>query len=434
MMELGVINRDPIVSTARGRLLELRELQVELGQKYLAKHPRMLEIAAQISQAEQELQRAADVAWQSIEAEARALQTQHDNLSTRIVEEEQRLAAYRRDLSKLSALEQESQSRERLLEQLLTRLGEEEVASRLEGGQVTVIDPARAGIEPVNIRRSLFAAASLMAGVMAGLAVVLLVEFRDRRVRGMAGVAEATRLPVLSRIPECSDLSPLGTAGDPRHPVALADAIRVLRAALGLQSGTTGRLVITSSSRSGEGKSTLTARLAVSAAAAGLKTLLIDADLRKPTQHNQFGIEVQSGLSDVLSAGAEVALHQTTYGSLEVLAAGKPEKMNPEALSSPQLRGLIAGWRERYDLILIDTPPLGVVADALPLCEMADQIILVVRDQLVTKDALANVQSRLRPYRDSLAGIVMNGEKKQSMDSYGYGYGYGYGLEDEPQA
>ena len=135
----------------------------------------MQEINAQLTQAEDELQRAAEVAWQSIEAEARSLQTQRDALAQRIAEEEQRLAAYRRDLSKLSALKQESQSRERLLEQLLTRLGEEEVASRLEGGQVTVIDPARAGVKPVNIRRSLFAAAALMAGMMAGLAAVLLL-------------------------------------------------------------------------------------------------------------------------------------------------------------------------------------------------------------------------------------------------------------------
>ena len=71
----------------------------------------------------------------------------------------------------------------------------------------------------------------------------------------------------------------------------------------------------------------------------------------------------------------------------------------------------------------MDTPPLGVVSDALPLCEMADQIVLVVRDQLVTKEALANAQSRLRPFGERVVGMALNGDKQADLDDYGYGYG-----------
>ena len=81
----------------------------------------------------------------------------------------------------------------------------------------------------------------------------------------------------------------------------------------------------------------LPARLAVSAAAAGLKTLLVDADLRKPTQVTQFGLEVSSGLSEVLSTGAAVLMTSTAYGSLDVLAAGKADKINPEALATTSI-------------------------------------------------------------------------------------------------
>ena len=340
-MSLAEINGDRIVIAARERLLELRERQVELSQVFLAKHPNMLQVMAQISQAERELQRAAEVAWEGIESAASSLAEQRDELQQRISDEEAKLATYRRNLSRLSALVQESGSRERLLEQLLTRLGEEEVASRLEGGQVRLIDPPRSASDAVNIRPALFVVGSLIVGMMLGIGAAMLMEVRDRRVRGMTGAMEAA-IAGLARIPHAAGLQPLADGGDPRHPAPVVDGVRVLRSALGLTAGIAPRMVVLTSSTSGEGKSTIAARLAVSAAASGLNTLLIDADLRRPTQQHQFASEVANGLSEGIMDARIPIPRPTGHGPLSLIAAGEVEKINPEALSNPILREFIS--------------------------------------------------------------------------------------------
>ncbi len=425
------VGSDALVIEARKTLLGLADRAVELATKYKGMHPRMREIAAQMEAAQVEVGRAAEIAWSRLVGEQRARGMQRDMLVARAVEIERQLSAYRADLARLEALSQESRSRERLLEQLLTRLAEEEVASRLEAGQVTVVDPPRAGVRPVNIKKSLFAAAALLAGIAAGLGMALLAEALDRRIRGASTAAGLARLPVVGHVPQVPGLEPLGAGGNPDQPPVLADAVRVLRSALRVPAeGKPGRVLVLTSSAAGEGKTTLSTRLAISLASAGVRTLLVDADLRRPAVARHLGLaEDAAGLAEALVGGTATPI-ASGHPRLEVLTAGVDRRNPGERLSGTRMADLLAGWRNEYAAVIIDTSPLGAVADGLAACALADGVLLVVRDRLVTRAALARSLDRLKPLGDRVLGLIVNGE--QATDQGGYGYGYGEGGDGVP--
>ncbi len=184
-------------------------------------------------------------------------------------------------------------------------------------------------------------------------------------------------------------------------------------------------LVITSSGP-GEGKSTVSTRLAIALSAAGAKVLLVDADLRKPTLHKQLGDERERGLSYLLAGEDGIEPAATDHPNLDFLPVGVRPPNPSELLHSPALATAIARWRSSYDYVLIDSPPLGLVSDALSVGELADGVLLVVRDRVTTKATLRLVLDRLSPLRARVLGLVFNAEQ---LDSAGYGYHYKYGYQ-----
>ncbi|HEX3135177.1 MAG TPA: CpsD/CapB family tyrosine-protein kinase, partial [Planctomycetota bacterium] len=290
--------------------------------------------------------------------------------------------------------------------------------------------------QPVNIRKSLFAAGALAAGLVAAVLTALGAEALDRRVRGAVATQELTGLPLLGQLPFVAGLTALGKGGDPDHPAVLAEAYRALRAALRLTRGghTGSRVLVITSSGLGEGKSTVSTRLAIALAAAGAKVLLVDADLRKPTLHKQLGDERERGLSYLLAGEDGIDPIATDYQRLDFLPVGVRPPNPSELLHSPALGVAIERWRTHYDYVLIDSPPLGLVSDSLSVGELADGVLLVVRDRVTAKGTLRLVLDRLAPLRAKVVGLVFNAEQ---LDSAGYGYhykyGYNYGYGPKPQ-
>ena len=246
----------------------------------------------------------------------------------------------------------------------------------------------------------------------------------DRRLRGEIDLAAVTGLPVLGQLPQIHRLEPINQSGDPESPRELAEAYRALRATLRLARSTAGgfQVIAVTSSMPGEGKSTVAARLACALAAAGNPTLLIDADMRKPTQHHQFDRPDGRGLSHVLAGAEAFQPVATSFAHLDLLICG-PRPPNPaELLSGPALGDLLAQARGRYAHIVIDTPPLGAVTDALLVAERADQVVLVARDRVTDRAALARIVARLKPLGARVVGCVLNAVRLRKGDApYEYG-------------
>lgn len=191
------------------------------------------------------------------------------------------------------------------------------------------------------------------------------------------------------------------------------------------------KTVAFTSSGISEGKSTVTANVAIAWAQEGKRVLLIDADLRRSTLHVTFGLSNQKGLTTVLTGDSnEVDLSNVVQKSgvenLEVLTAG-PVPPNPsELLSSQRMQSLIDGVREVYDLVVLDVPPMLQVTDTQVLSSNLDGVILVVRQGVTQKAAIRRAVEMLKISQANVLGYVMNDVYD---DDAGYGYGYGYDYE-----
>jgi succinoglycan biosynthesis transport protein ExoP len=436
LLRIEPVGRHPVVVEQQQQLYTAEDEAQALGQKYGERHPRMIEAQELILAKRQRLIETVAQARSSVETQYQKLKLQYDELMLRTIDAQKELNQYRADLSNFQALETETKSREEMFNRLLTRMGEEEVASRLDAKQVVQIDQPKTDLRPVNIRKTLFAAGALAAGLVAAVLAALGAEALDRRVRGASATQELTGLPLLGQLPFVPGLLPLGKGGDPEHPAVLAEAYRALRAALRLtrSSPTGSRVLVITSSGPGEGKSTVSTRLAIALAAAGAKVLLVDADLRKPTLHKQLGDERERGLSYLLAGEDGIEPAPSDHQRLDVLPVGVRPPNPSELLHSPALATAIARWRTSYDYVLLDSPPLGLVSDALSVGELADGVLLVVRDRVTAKGTLRLVLDRLLPLRAKVLGLVFNAEQ---FDSAGYGgyhyrYGYQYGYGQRP--
>lgn len=291
-----------------------------------------------------------------------------------------------------------------------TVIGEVENRSRGAGVQLRVVSGPTLNPDPVTPRTSLNLGLGLLLGVGLGVAQALLRDRVDTSFHSREDLARVTGVPVLAMLQTQSSSrkhAPILLAGRSR----LAESLRHLRTNLRFVDAASpvSVLVVTSSVES-EGKSTISANLAQSFAEAGRKVLLIDGDLRRPRVESYLDLEASAGLTNVLIGEAE--LHDVTqeWGSdgLEVLASG-PIPPNPnELLGGAVMEQLLLQAREDYALVIIDTPPILPVADALILAALADGAILVVRHGRTTGEQVSRSLEMLQSASARVLGTVLS--------------------------
>ncbi|TJY43606.1 CpsD/CapB family tyrosine-protein kinase [Cohnella pontilimi] len=184
------------------------------------------------------------------------------------------------------------------------------------------------------------------------------------------------------------------------------------------------QIILITSTKPSEGKSTTCANLAVAFAQANKRVLLIDADLRKPSQHRIFNKSNRFGLTTALfnQQGLEEIVQHPNTDNLDIIFSG-PTPPNPsELLSSKQMAALLKSCREIYDVILIDTPPIISVTDAQIVATQSDGVVLVIDSGNVKKEAVRRAKASLDHVKAKLLGAVLNNVQRNSKDSYAYYY------------
>lgn len=278
---------------------------------------------------------------------------------------------------------------------------------------------------------------NLLLGSIVGIALVLtvitLIEYLDDRVRSPQMIQDnlgATFLGAIDVIRTQSSDHQLSekliTAVEPRHPVS--EAYRGIRTNLRF-STVDSRLdtLLVTSSNAGEGKSVTAANLAIVMAQLGLSAVLVDADMRKPTQHKLFHLNRQPGLSDALIADntpPQQYLHPVDVPNLWIMPSGMTPPNPAELLSSQRMRQLLAALHTEADVVIIDTPPLLVVTDAAVLASYVRDVVLVVNAKRTQRSALARAIEALHRIDAHLCGVIVN-ELSRSARGYAY-YGEYY--------
>lgn len=216
----------------------------------------------------------------------------------------------------------------------------------------------------------------------------------------------------------------LVTQNDPKNPAA--EAYRVIRTGIQFaQAGKELQTIALTSCTPNEGKSTTIANLAVVLTQAGKSVLLIDCDMRNPTVHKNFNLSNKVGLSSCISMGTALsdAVQKTSIEGLYALTGGVIPPNQSELLGSEQMKNVLQRAKEQYDYVLIDTPPVMPVTDALIVGRFVDGMILVIASAEVKVEMARDVKNQLVNAGANILGVVLN---KVRSEHYGYGYGYYY--------
>lgn len=296
--------------------------------------------------------------------------------------------------------------------------------------KVTVVQPPTAPTSPVSPVPVRNIALGAVLGLLLGLGVALLRETLDKTVKTQDDLKALTDVPVLGAIMRDPDAvkRPLIVEVDPRS--RRAEAFRSLRTNLQfVDAANHPRTLVVTSALAGEGKSTMSANLALTMAQGGSRVCLVEADLRRPKVLDYLGLEGAVGLTDALIGRAEVFDVIQPYGgtNMWVLGAG-PIPPNPsELLGSAAMRGVLKELASRFDYVVMDSPPILPVTDAVVLSSLADGVIVVVGSGVVQRDQLTHALENLESVAARVLGLVLNRVPQNSAGYGGYGYGtYGY--------
>ncbi|MDY0402939.1 polysaccharide biosynthesis tyrosine autokinase [Sulfurovum sp.] len=354
---------------------------------------------------------------------------------------EHSIAKYRATLEQLPAdermfgqLQRKFMVNEKIYSYLLEKRSETELIKAATVSNNRVIDHALYPEEPIKPKRKLIVLVGLILGLILGVAVAFLREFLDDRIKEEEDITKRTSLPLLGNIPHIKDPNEgeIKVFSSPKSGVS--EAFRNLRTNLQFMAYEKESLVIaTTSTISGEGKTTVSINLGAIMSMAGKKTIILNLDMRKPTLHERFGIDLGKGLSSLLAGRAmlkEVIQH-TQYENLDVITSG-PIPPNPSELIQGQMMlKVLEKLKEVYDVIILDTPPIGLVTDARTLMNYADISLYVFRANVSKKGFIKHLETITELHEVPGFGLVFN--DMQSGAGYGYGYGDGYGYYEEEQ-
>jgi uncharacterized protein involved in exopolysaccharide biosynthesis/Mrp family chromosome partitioning ATPase len=470
-----------LVQTLRAQEAALRAELAQDSVRYGPAYPRLGELQAQLRGVDHSIQE--EVHRLGARAHSDYLVAASEEAGARAAFDEQKKAAGKLNDSMLAygLAKQEADSSRDIYETLLSKLKQAGVLEGLRASNITVV--ALAQVPPPDYPSSpkilLILAAAVAAGLLAGGALTIGVELFDNKVRSFEGMERTLGIPLIAVLPAfersgrrryglpgrsgsaTTDASLPGAPKAPprlaaleQQPSTFAEGLRTLRTAL-LLSRSEGppQVVLITSCLEGEGKTTLALNLAALLAQGGSRVLLVDADLRKPTLCTWFGNESAgvhgdqapaalghgndlrpgrvSGLGVALTSSAPPAIRRplASMPNFAVLCGDEAPPFPSELLSSARMRSLLDGWKTEYDFIVLDSPPVLPVTDAVLLSQVSDATLLVARHGKTTRQALKRSAEALRKQHPGHAalGTVLNAVSRDSGDFFEY-FGYQGGL------
>ncbi len=295
---------------------------------------------------------------------------------------------------------------------------------------VQILEVAKAEQAPIRPKRLQVLGVAVVIGLMMGFGAAMLQDWMDQRLRSVDEISAALQLPILGVVPHIMGGKTAMARGMEVHvePMSeVSEAYRTIRTAVyfGVPEGQDNSVLVTSPAP-GDGKTTMASNLAIAMAQAGHTVLLIDCDFRRPRQHRIFGLKDDVGLSSVLAGqhSLEEAVQQTTVPNMSLLPCG-PIPNNPsEILNSQVFADTLDSLKEKFDHVVIDSPPVNPVTDARILAASADVTIIVVRADKSTRKLAENARESLLGVGANILGVVVNDAPRSGRGYGGYGYGY----------
>lgn len=432
--------KTPLIAQLHEKYGQVVTEAAAVSARYGERHPERQRVEAELAAIEAELkaevgrQIASEEATLSVLVEREAgLQAEMDLGKTQLLDWHERHEAYEK-------LAMELERVKGLYEMLAERRHELDLVASTQLNNVRLVDSAVARATPVRPQVLNNLVMSLAFGLAFGLVVAVAREWVDDTVATPIDVTAFLRVPCLGVVPQVAVVDPLARGlYTVDHPTsAAAEAMRGVRTVLEMNpAGETLKRVVVTSALASEGKTSTSVWLAVAFAQMGRRVVVVDCDLRRPRLHTLFQAEREGGVSDWLSGRVqEPTLIETRVPGLSVLTAGPRGSRAVELLGTDRMRELLALLDERFDVVILDTPPSGIVSDAAVLSRLVDGVVHVVKAHTVSRAAARGTIEGLLRVNARVLGAVVNGvDPKRSRARYYYHYGYDdqyrYGAYDE---
>ncbi|HUR00867.1 MAG TPA: polysaccharide biosynthesis tyrosine autokinase [Gemmatimonadaceae bacterium] len=364
-----------------------------------------------------------------------------DGLAARSAEEVSSLPATQAEQERLM---QDEQSTQRVADQLHDEQQRARISEVAQAGKIEVIDLASTPRSPIPRSSKRMIILGSLIGLLAGAGLIFLFEELDTSLRRKTDIERLLSLPTLGSIPSLSRAAAngkrhlfrkyTGTAKANKNAIVplasspVFESYRSIRTSLIFSNAVESlRVVAITSASPGDGKSTTVANLAIAFAQQNLRVLAVDCDLRRGTLHRIFNVPRVPGFTNAIAAGADLSsvIRETTIPNLSLITTGVQPPNPGELLGSARVRELLLEAESRFDLVIIDTPPVLAAADAAIISSMVDGVILLIHVGVTTRSAATAARERLRQVGARILGTVLNDpkEKLEATEQYYY-YNY----------
>jgi succinoglycan biosynthesis transport protein ExoP len=427
-----------LIAALRAKLADASQREADLLARYNRSYPAVVNVEAEKRDIERSIAAETQRMAESVKSDYALAKARLDAIQQAMDEATGQGAPDNDVAVRLRELERTAGVNKTLFEDFLQKAKVTDEESTFRGRDVRVIMPAQAGGQSFPDTRKVLLTA-LLAGLGLGIGGAFATEMLRAGFTSPREVEEALGIPVLASVRRLkkSELVkdgknipvPFYQIHNPLSP--FSESMRTLRSSIHMSDvDQPPRIISVTSALPGEGKTTIAISLAISAAVAGLKVVLVDADLRHPAASRFFKLEKEKGLVDLLAGAGNTDSVLRSYKDLKltILPAGSKSLNPPDVLGSERMKALISQLKETFDYVVVDTPPVGPVIDAVIVANLADRTILIV-EWASTARELVETSIKQVSAQKRVAGVVFNFVSQDRAQKYGGEYYYGKSYE-----
>lgn len=424
------------ISEMRATRAELAGQYAKMMQQFEPGYPPAQALRTQLQQLDKSIaaeearvRRTLNVTYRSSKSREAALQSRVNSLKSSVLDLRRRSIQY-------NIYQREVDTSRQLYDALLQRYKEIGIAGGVGVNNIAVVDAAETPDKPSSPKLVVNMMLALLAGLAMGALAAFVLEQLDDAISDPAEVANQLGVPLLGTIPTVAGGDPIGVLNDPKEEISEAYFSLQTNLAFATDHGFPRTLAVTSS-RPAEGKSLTAYALAKILANAERRVVLIDSDMRSPSVHHNLRLKGEAGLSNILAGADDVAsfVQRTTFEGLSIIAAGPTPPNAAELLSSERFGWLLRQLREQFDYVVVDSPPVMGLADALLVGRRAEMTVFVAEAHSTGKGVARVALQRLVEAGVNVLGVILTKfDSKRVHYGYGYDYGYGYGYGGQSKA
>lgn len=430
-VDAASVMASPLVQKLREQEAELVRQQAELATRYKPAHPTMVNLAAEVRDVKRKLDEEIGKTIHGLEGDVNVARAREASLRDTFANLQKNSAQQDTVMVQLRELEREAEADKALYQNFLSKFKQTSTQEDLQQADGRLISAALPPTAPSYPNKTMLISFAFMVSIFIGVALAFVVERLDNGFRTSDQIEKMLGLGTLGLVPAVTRKELPQDVVVQRPTAQYSEAIRSIRTALRYaEIDDPPKVVLVTSSLPGEGKTVFATSLARSIARSGGRALLIDADLRRPSLAKLLGVDADPGLLDLFAEGADqdALIRVDQLSGMHYLPASRGTANPQDLLASRHMRLFLDRMRSRYDLIVLDSPPVLAVSDSIVLSHVADTTMFLVRWEKTPRPIVAGAIKLLRTNGGPIAGVVLSRLNARRHATYGYGdaaYYYG---------